>query len=156
MALLTSYVLARYRFPGRSVIYYALISTMFLPGGAATLVILFFLIKDLGLFNSLWALVLVGATLTAMKSQNTNLKREMLLGDRLTITTIVITATPINKPRIQTTKETIISSNINKVIMLEIEGVITNNNKEEVVETKDTVSPHITMKTRLIPKFCQL
>ena len=61
MALLTSYVLARYRFPGREVVYYLLIATMFLPSTAATLVTLFTLVKDLGLMNSLWTLVLVGA-----------------------------------------------------------------------------------------------
>ncbi len=61
MALLTSYVLARYRFPGREVVYYLLIATMFLPGTAATLVTLFTLIKDLNLINSLWTLVIVGA-----------------------------------------------------------------------------------------------
>jgi ABC-type glycerol-3-phosphate transport system permease component len=61
MALLTSYVLARYRFPGREIVYYLLIATMFLPGTAATLVTLFTLIKDLNLINSLWMLVIVGA-----------------------------------------------------------------------------------------------
>lgn len=60
-ALLTSYVLARYKFPGRSVVYYALIATMFLPGTAATLVTLFDLIRSLQLFDSLWAIVLAGA-----------------------------------------------------------------------------------------------
>jgi len=60
-ALLTSYVLARYRFPGREVVYYALVATMFLPGTAATLVTLFTLIIDLGLFDSLWAIILTGA-----------------------------------------------------------------------------------------------
>jgi len=60
-AVLTSYVLARYRFPGRAIVYYALIATMFLPGTAATLVTLFDLIRNLGLFDSLWAIVLAGA-----------------------------------------------------------------------------------------------
>jgi ABC-type glycerol-3-phosphate transport system permease component len=61
MAILTSYVLARYRFPGRAIIYYAIIVTMFLPGTAATLVTLFTLVKNLGLYNSLWTLVILGA-----------------------------------------------------------------------------------------------
>lgn len=61
MAILTSYVLARYKFPGRSVIYYAIIATMFLPGTAATLVTLFTLVKNLGGYNSLWTLVVLGA-----------------------------------------------------------------------------------------------
>ncbi|HEV7300062.1 MAG TPA: carbohydrate ABC transporter permease [Tepidisphaeraceae bacterium] len=60
-ALLTSYVLARYRFPGREVVYYGLVATMFLPGTAATLVTLFTLIINLNLFDSLWAIVLTGA-----------------------------------------------------------------------------------------------
>lgn len=61
MAIPTSYVLARYRFPGREMVYYGLIITMFLPSGAATLVTTFTLIEKLGLVNNLLALVLVGA-----------------------------------------------------------------------------------------------
>jgi ABC-type glycerol-3-phosphate transport system permease component len=60
MALLCSYALARYRFVGRSVIYYGLLATMFLPGSAASLVTLFTLLENLNLVNSLWALILVG------------------------------------------------------------------------------------------------
>lgn len=62
MAILASYVLARYRFPGRSLIYYSLIGTMFLPGTPATLVTLFSLVKDMGMVNKLYALVIIGAT----------------------------------------------------------------------------------------------
>jgi multiple sugar transport system permease protein len=60
-AILTSYVLARYRFPGREIVYYALVATMFLPSTAATLVTLFILVRDVGFFDSLWAIVLTGA-----------------------------------------------------------------------------------------------
>lgn len=55
----TSYVLARYRFPGRELVYYALMVTMFLPGGAAALVTTFKLISSMGLVNNLGALVLL-------------------------------------------------------------------------------------------------
>jgi len=61
MVLMTAYALARYRFPGRNVIYYGIIASMFLPGTAATLVTVFNLLKNLGLVNSLWALVLMGS-----------------------------------------------------------------------------------------------
>jgi ABC-type glycerol-3-phosphate transport system permease component len=61
MALLTSYVLARYRFPGKNVIYYGIIATMFLPGTAATLVTTITVLENLGLGNSLWALIIIGA-----------------------------------------------------------------------------------------------
>ena len=61
MALLASYALARYRFPGRGLIYYGLLATMFLPGSAASLVTLFTLLERMHLINSLWALILVGA-----------------------------------------------------------------------------------------------
>ncbi len=61
IAVLTSYVLARYRFIGRSFIYYGLLAAMFLPGTAATLVTMFNLLKNLGLNNSLLALIIVGA-----------------------------------------------------------------------------------------------
>lgn len=60
-AILTSYVLARYRFPGRELVYYALVATMFLPSTAATLVTLFTLVVKMQLFDSLWAIVLCGA-----------------------------------------------------------------------------------------------
>lgn len=62
LSILTAYVLARYRFPGRGIIYYGLIATMFLPGTAATLVTMFTLLNSLHLTNSLWALILVEAT----------------------------------------------------------------------------------------------
>ena len=61
MAVLTSYALARYRFPGRNVLYYGLVASMFLPGTAATLVTMFTLLKGLGLINNLMALVIVSA-----------------------------------------------------------------------------------------------
>ena len=61
LAILTSYVLARYRFRGRSFVYYAMIATMFIPGTPATLITLFTLIKDMGMVNKLYILPLVGA-----------------------------------------------------------------------------------------------
>jgi multiple sugar transport system permease protein len=61
IAIPTSYVLARYRFPGRELLYYALMVTMFLPGGAAALVTTFKLISGLGLMNNLAALILLGS-----------------------------------------------------------------------------------------------
>ncbi len=60
-ATLTAYVMARYQFAGKEVIYYLIIGTMFLPGTAATLVTLFKLIQSMGMINKLYALVLVGA-----------------------------------------------------------------------------------------------
>ncbi len=60
-AIMTSYVLARYKLPGSGIVYYGLIGLMFLPGTAATLVTLFVLLKDLRMLNSLWPLVIVGA-----------------------------------------------------------------------------------------------
>jgi len=60
MMILTAYVLARYKFPGRNIIYYGIVASMFLPGTAATLVTMFNLVKDMGLVNSLWALIIVG------------------------------------------------------------------------------------------------
>lgn len=61
MATLTAYVLARYKFPGKNIIYYGLIGSMFLPGAAATLVTMFMLLKSMHLINSLWALIITGA-----------------------------------------------------------------------------------------------
>jgi len=61
ISLLASYVLARYRFPGRSIIYYGIVGSMFLPGTAATLVTMFTLLKSMHLINSLWTLIMVNA-----------------------------------------------------------------------------------------------
>ena len=61
MSVLASYVLARYRFAGRGLIYYGLLATMFLPGTAATLVTMFTLLQGLHMINSLWALIIVGS-----------------------------------------------------------------------------------------------
>lgn len=61
IAIPTSYVLARYRFPGRELVYYGLVVTMFLPGGAAALVTTFTLMDRLNLVNTLTALILLGA-----------------------------------------------------------------------------------------------
>ncbi len=61
MAVPTAYVMARYKFPGKGVLYYALVGSMFLPGTAATLVTMFMLIRSLGLVNNLLALILVGS-----------------------------------------------------------------------------------------------
>ena len=61
MVILTAYALARYSFPGKNIIYYGILASMFLPGTAATLVTVFNLLNNLGLVNSLWALVLMGS-----------------------------------------------------------------------------------------------
>jgi ABC-type glycerol-3-phosphate transport system permease component len=61
MAVLASYVLARYRFPGREIVYYGLIVTMFLPSTVATLVTTFTLVAHLHMYNSLSTLVILGA-----------------------------------------------------------------------------------------------
>jgi len=53
----TAYVLARFEFPGREALYYAIISLMMVPG-LLTLVPQFMLVKEMGLLNSPWALIL--------------------------------------------------------------------------------------------------
>lgn len=52
---------ARYKFPGRNLVYYGIVASMFLPGTAATLVTIFWLIRNMGLVNNLWALIIVGS-----------------------------------------------------------------------------------------------
>lgn len=61
MAVFTSYVLARFRSRMNTFIYYTIITNMFLPGTAATLVTMYFLLANIGLSNSLWALIITGA-----------------------------------------------------------------------------------------------
>lgn len=59
LAVPAAYILARGRFPGRELAFYAILSTLFLPGGAAALVTTYDLMRGLGLVDSLWALVLL-------------------------------------------------------------------------------------------------
>ncbi len=61
ITIFTSYVVARYRFPGRNIVYYGIIASMFLPGTAASLVTLFDLLDSFHLINTLSAIVLVFA-----------------------------------------------------------------------------------------------
>lgn len=61
MVILTSYVIARYRFPGRNLIFYSIMATMFLPSTTAALITLFHILQELRLMNSLWAIILVTA-----------------------------------------------------------------------------------------------
>ncbi|MGF1530441.1 MAG: carbohydrate ABC transporter permease [Puniceicoccaceae bacterium] len=61
IVLLSSYAIARYSFPGKNVIFYLVMATMFLPGTVASLVTLFDLLVALNLTNTLWALVVMGS-----------------------------------------------------------------------------------------------
>ena len=61
IVLMCSYAIARYDFPGKNIIYYMVMATLFLPGTVAALVTLFSLLSSLGLVNSLWALVVMAS-----------------------------------------------------------------------------------------------
>ncbi|WP_309380915.1 carbohydrate ABC transporter permease [Cerasicoccus frondis] len=61
IVLCASYAIARYNFPGKNLIFYLVMATMFLPGTVAALVTLFDLLRNLNLINSLWALVVMAA-----------------------------------------------------------------------------------------------
>lgn len=61
IVLLCSYAIARYNFPGKNIIFYLVMATMFLPGTVAALVTLFDLLVQFRLVNSLWALVVMGS-----------------------------------------------------------------------------------------------
>ena len=56
---ITAYILSRFRFPGKKVIFYYFVCTMMFPA-VLTLVPSFLIIKELGLLNSYWALILPG------------------------------------------------------------------------------------------------
>ena len=56
-----AFFFARYRLPGRSVLWYFFLILMLMPG-VANLVPLFVLLRDLNLLNSLWALIVVGVS----------------------------------------------------------------------------------------------
>ncbi len=53
---LSAFVFARYSFPGRTVLFYAIISLLMVPG-VLTLVPSFMWIKQLGMLNTYWALI---------------------------------------------------------------------------------------------------
>ena len=61
IVLMCSYAIARYDFPGKNIIYYMVMATLFLPGTVAALVTLFSLLSSLGMVNSLWALVVMAS-----------------------------------------------------------------------------------------------
>jgi ABC-type glycerol-3-phosphate transport system permease component len=54
---MTAYILSRQRFYGAKVVYFYIISTMMFPG-VLTLVPSFMLVKELGLLNTYWAMIL--------------------------------------------------------------------------------------------------
>ncbi|MCB0080690.1 MAG: carbohydrate ABC transporter permease [Caldilineaceae bacterium] len=57
LASLSAYVFARHRFPGHDLLFYAIIALLMIPG-VLTLIPLFLLVKDLGLLNTYWVLIL--------------------------------------------------------------------------------------------------
>jgi len=57
VASLAAYVFARQSFPGRELLYNAIIALMMVPG-ILTLIPLFILVKDIGLLDSYWGLIL--------------------------------------------------------------------------------------------------
>ncbi|WP_123041001.1 carbohydrate ABC transporter permease [Cohnella candidum] len=60
LCTMTAYPLARLRFPGRNIIFFAMVSTMILPN-AAGMIVNFLTIKWLGLYNSMFGVVLPSA-----------------------------------------------------------------------------------------------
>ena len=61
IVLMCSYAIARFRFPGKELVFYMVMATMFLPGTVAALVTLFNLLMNLGMINTLLALVTMAA-----------------------------------------------------------------------------------------------
>lgn len=57
VAAFAAYSFARFSFPGRTVLYYLMISLLMIPA-ILTLIPMFLLVKNLGLINSLWGLIL--------------------------------------------------------------------------------------------------
>lgn len=57
LASLAAYVFARHNFPGRDFFFLAILALLMIPG-VLTLIPLFLLVKDLGLLNTYWVLIL--------------------------------------------------------------------------------------------------
>lgn len=62
LAAMLGFTFARYRFPGRRVLFGALLFTMMVPG-MVLLIPQFIVARDLGLLNSLWGLIVVYAVM---------------------------------------------------------------------------------------------
>jgi len=54
---LSAYVFARYRFLGREILFYGVLAILMVPG-VLTLVPTFLMVKDLGMLNTYWAMIL--------------------------------------------------------------------------------------------------
>lgn len=57
LSTLSAYVFARYDFPGRQVFFYLIIALLMVPG-ILTLIPTYIVVRDLGLLNTRWALIL--------------------------------------------------------------------------------------------------
>ena len=57
LSSISGYVFARHKFPGKELIYVAILALLMVPG-ILTLIPSFVLVKELGLFNTPWALIL--------------------------------------------------------------------------------------------------
>ncbi|HVU10092.1 MAG TPA: carbohydrate ABC transporter permease [Phototrophicaceae bacterium] len=57
LAVITAYVFARYHFPGKNLIFSAILALMMIPG-ILTLVPRYLLVRDLHLLNTFWAVIL--------------------------------------------------------------------------------------------------
>ena len=57
LSSISGYVFARHKFPGKEIIYVAILALLMVPG-ILTLIPSFVLVKELGLFNTPWALIL--------------------------------------------------------------------------------------------------
>ena len=57
IASFTAYVFARFQFPGRDLLFYLIISLMMVPG-IVSLIPRFLIVKDLGLVNTHWGLII--------------------------------------------------------------------------------------------------
>ncbi len=78
LASMLAFVFARYEFPGRRVLFAALLFTMMVPG-LVLLIPQFVLARNLGLLNSLWGLIIVYSVLNM--GLNTFLLRGFFAGD---------------------------------------------------------------------------
>lgn len=82
LASLAAYAFARLRFPGRDALFYLLLIGLLLPA-QVVIIPLFFLLRDLGLLNTYWALILpyaswpLALTIYLLRSYYLTLEREL-------------------------------------------------------------------------------
>ncbi len=111
LASLAAYAFARLRFPGRDALFYTLLIGLLLPA-QVVIIPLFFLLRDMGILNTYWALILpyaswpLALTVYLLRSYYLTLERELEDAARIDganlIQTYIFVMFPLVRPALAT------------------------------------------------------